>query len=132
MGILDFMAGLVGVSAQNASRNTPQSIIIDEETAKHVRGSGDSKASDFGYSSWIFYYKKIRYPNKDKEELENKVLPCCQYWCSRDADRGAHVKIEELYGGKWWIVPVCSSHNPRTDEEFNVKANTIAIRHPKK
>ncbi|MFC3847275.1 hypothetical protein ACFOPX_01830 [Helicobacter baculiformis] len=131
MGILDFMAGLVGASVQRANQDTPQIITIDEEIAKHVRGSGDSKASDFGYQSWIAYYKQVRYPKKDEDARKNIVLKCCQYWCSTNADRGAHVKIEG-YGGKWWIVPVCSSHNPRTDEEFNVKANTIAVRHPKK
>ncbi|WP_104759880.1 hypothetical protein [Helicobacter bizzozeronii] len=132
MGLLDFMAGLVGVSAQNANRNTPQTITIDEEIARHVKGSGDSKASDFDHSSWIDYYKKIRYPKKDKDERKNITLPCCQFGCPNNADRGAHVKIEELHGGKWWIVPVCPSHNPPTNEPFNVKANTIAVRHPKK
>lgn len=129
MGIWDMIKGARRLA--QPSQDTPQIITLDEEIAKHVKGSGDSVASDFGYPSWIFYYKKIRYPNKDKEELKNKVLPCCQYWCSNDADRGAHVKIEE-YGEKWWIVPVCSSHNPPTNEPFNVKANTIAVRHPKK
>ncbi|GMB93813.1 hypothetical protein NHP200010_15460 [Helicobacter bizzozeronii] len=115
-----------------ASQDTPQTITIDKEIAKHVKGSGDSKASDFGYTSWIAYYKEIRYPKKDKDERKNITLPCCQFWCSKDADRGAHVKIGELHGGKWWIVPVCPSHNPPTNEPFNVKANTIAVRHPKK
>ncbi|GMB89451.1 hypothetical protein NHP190002_01280 [Helicobacter ailurogastricus] len=129
MGIFDFVKGFM--ESTQASQDTPQMIEIDEEIAKHVRGSGDSVASDFGYTSWIAYYKEIRYPEKDKEERKNKVLPCCQFGCPNNADRGAHVKIEG-YGERWWIVPVCPSDNPRTNEPFNVKANTIAVRHPKK
>ncbi|WP_120951408.1 hypothetical protein [Helicobacter sp. L8] len=102
MGIFDFVSGLVG-GTKAPSPTTPETITIDEEIAKHVRGSGDSKASDFGYSSWLAYYKEKRYPKKSKEERATITLPCCQYGCSSDADRGAHVKIEG-YGEKWWIV----------------------------
>ncbi|WP_104708504.1 hypothetical protein [Helicobacter ailurogastricus] len=111
---------LVSMESDKANQNTPQSIELDEgTTVKHIKGSGDSEAQDFGYDSWIDYYRK------------NMRIPCCQLGCPHDADRGAHVKIEE-YGEKWWIVPVCSSHNPPINKPFNVKANTIAVRHPKK
>ncbi|WP_104750946.1 hypothetical protein [Helicobacter salomonis] len=104
--------------SMEGEQSTPQSITIDKETAlRHI--SGDSEAKDFGYDSWIAYYR------------ENMRIQCCQLGCPHDADRGAHVKIEE-YVEKWWIVPVCPKHNPPTNEPFNVKAHTIAVRHPKK
>ncbi|WP_104758061.1 hypothetical protein [Helicobacter salomonis] len=110
---------LTGTSMEDG-QNTPQSIELDEgTTVQHIKGSGDSEAKKFGYDSWIDYYRK------------HMKIPCCYFDCPRDADRGAHVKIEG-YGERWWIVPVCPSHNPRTNEEFNVKAHTIAVRHPKK
>ncbi|GMT39179.1 hypothetical protein NHP20013_13040 [Helicobacter bizzozeronii] len=112
---------LVSMEGDKANQDTPQSIELDEGTiVQHIEGSGDSEAKNFGYDSWIDYYRK------------HMKIPCCYFDCPRDADRGAHVKIEELHGGKWWIVPVCPSHNPPTNEPFNVKANTIAVRHPKK
>ncbi|TSA79523.1 hypothetical protein [Helicobacter mehlei] len=114
---------LMGMSMEDdkANQNTPQSIIIDEETAKHIKGSGDSEAKDFGYDSWIDYYRKYM------------KIPCCYLDCPNDAEIGAHVMIKtEEHGKEWWIAPVCPSHNPPTNEPFNVKANTIAVRHPQK
>ncbi|WP_104725791.1 hypothetical protein [Helicobacter felis] len=62
MGIFDLVRGFMG--GAQANQDTPQTITIDEEIARHVKGSGDSKASDFGYSSWIAYYKKNTLPQK--------------------------------------------------------------------
>ncbi|GMB90837.1 hypothetical protein [Helicobacter ailurogastricus] len=111
---------LIPMEDDKANQNTPQSIEIDEKTTvKHVEGSSDSKAQDFGYDSWIDYYRK------------HMKIPCCYLDCHNDAEFGAHVKIKG-YGERWWIVPVCPRHNPPTNESFKVKANTIAVRHPKK
>ncbi|WP_104682782.1 hypothetical protein [Helicobacter felis] len=93
-------------------------IELDEQILAHYVGSSGFSLPS-GYSSWIEYYK-------DKSNLSSPK--CAQFGCSNSASLGAHVKIRGRRG--IWIVPMCSSDNPRTNEEINVKKGTRAVKDP--
>ena len=75
---------------------------------KNLHSTSDRKPKN--YSSWKEFWKakKGYWPNE-----------CSAGDCSGSADVGAHVKKVNSDDNKWYIVPLCSGCNNRTDE-FNV------------
>lgn len=71
---------------------------------KNLHNTGDRKPKN--YTSWKEFWKakKGYWPND-----------CSAYDCNGPADVGAHVKKVDSYDNKWYIVPLCSGCNKRTD-----------------
>lgn len=83
---------------------------------KNVIGSSKF-AKPNGYSSWLDYWKA--------QTGENPYI-CSEVDCSNTGLVGAHV--QKAYGSdrNWYIVPLCSSCNQRTDI-FNVCRTLVPV-----
>lgn len=70
-----------------------------------------------GYSSWLEYWK---------EQTGQNAFICSADSCLGTDLVGAHV--QKAYGSdkSWYIVPLCSSCNQRTDT-FNVSATLVPV-----
>lgn len=71
---------------------------------KNLHNTGDRKPKN--YTSWKEFWKakKGYWPND-----------CSAYDCDGPAEVGAHVKKADSSDNKWYIVPLCSGCNKRTD-----------------
>lgn len=84
---------------------------------KHIRGSSEvSPKCKCG--SWIKHWEKFSGKTRDK---------CSVVGCTEAAMKGAHIKIVDGTISSWYIMPVCESHNPPTNNEATVKSNTVFV-----
>lgn len=85
---------------------------------KNLSGTGSERYSDpHGYSSWKEFWKanKGYWPSI-----------CSAKDCYKPAEVGAHVK--KVYGGnQWYIVPLCSGCNHRTDSFYVEESMLVPI-----
>ena len=87
--------------------------------ARHITGSSDRSPTCDNCGSWIEHWENFSDKERDK---------CCVVGCEKDAKKGAHVQLVGKGIEDWFIVPVCKSHNPPTDEEVDIKPNTVFVR----
>ncbi|WP_162982994.1 hypothetical protein [Helicobacter sp. L8] len=75
---------------------------LKEESVKHLRGTSDYIPNPQA-QTWIDFYKKY---SGDSNPI------CCNIECPAGtrASIGAHIKVDRI-GNKYYIVPVCDSHN---------------------
>ncbi|BEG56525.1 hypothetical protein NHP21005_02130 [Helicobacter sp. NHP21005] len=85
---------------------------------KHISGTSDYIPNPEA-RTWIEFYKTY---SGDSNPI------CCNAECNESASIGAHVKVDRI-GNKYYIVPVCSSHNPprAKDPSWVVKSGTRAV-----
>ncbi|BDQ28423.1 hypothetical protein [Helicobacter ailurogastricus] len=100
-----------------ASDYRPEYKTLAQEEVQHISGT-DRYIPSYGEpQSWIDFYRK--YSNLS-------VLTCCYLRCTQEAVIGAHVKVKSI-GNKYFIVPVCKSHNPKGNQTFTVNSGTRAV-----
>lgn len=80
---------------------------------KNLNGTGKDKAYNKGYSSWKDYWINNNTTN-------NPWLFCAVHGCYELAVDGAHVKKVGNYDNRWYIIPMCHSHNMMEDKVFEV------------
>ena len=73
---------------------------------KNKKGTADNNPTA-GYTSWLDFWEK----KKGK-----KATKCEAMSCSGNPDVGGHV-IKSGEGGKEYILPLCSSHNNKPEDE---------------
>jgi hypothetical protein len=85
---------------------------------KNVSGSSRFSAPA-GYDSWLDYWKK---------QTNKNISVCSAEGCREKNLVGAHVKKASTYttDEKWYIVPICSSCNKKTDI-FEVSADLVPV-----
>lgn len=83
---------------------------------KNVVGSSRFAAPK-GYASWLDYWKAITGKNP---------IFCATENCYRTNLVGAHVQKAYSTDQKWYIVPICTSCNNRTDT-FNVNDELVPV-----
>lgn len=83
---------------------------------KNVVGSSRFPKPD-GYSSWLKYWET---------NTGHKAILCSADNCLGIDLVGAHVQKAYSDDEKWYIVPLCSSCNQRTDI-FNVSATLVPV-----
>ena len=80
--------------------------------------AGSSRfAKPKGYSSWVEYWEA---------QTRQSAYFCSADNCMRTDLVGAHVQKAYSADNKWYIVPLCSSCNKRTDT-FNVSATLVPV-----
>lgn len=58
----------------------------------------------------------------------NKSVTCHRWLCGEEATDGAHVILANPNASKkWYIVPLCHSHNCSSDEEFTVMGPLVPV-----
>lgn len=79
----------------------------------NLHNTGDRKPKN--YSTWKEFWK-----------AEKGFWPgtCSASDCAESAEVGAHVKKVGSSDNRWYIVPLCSGCNKRTDE-FDVSENRL-------
>lgn len=70
-----------------------------------------------GYTSWLAYWEA---------QTGYKAFFCSADGCTRTDLVGAHVQKANSDDKKWYIVPLCTSCNQRTDT-FNVTATLVPV-----
>ena len=83
---------------------------------QHIKGS--SRLPKCKCGSWIKHWEKFSGKTRDK---------CSVVGCTEDAMKGAHIEFVDGNISRWYIMPVCESHNPPTNEEVTVKSNTVFV-----
>jgi len=83
---------------------------------KNVIGSSRFPAPE-GYSSWLDYWEK---------KTGTKKSICGVDGCSKKDLVGAHVQKVNSIDQKWYITPICSDCNKRTDE-FDVVWELVPV-----
>lgn len=83
---------------------------------KNVAGSSRFPKPN-GYSSWLAYWEA---------QTGQKAYYCSADNCLRTDLIGAHVQKAYGVDKSWYIVPLCSSCNKRTDI-FNVSATLVPV-----
>lgn len=83
---------------------------------KNVSGSSRFSAP-FGYTSWLKYWEA---------QTGQSAYFCSADGCIGTNLVGAHVQKAYSDDKKWYIVPLCSSCNQRTDT-FNVSATLVPV-----
>lgn len=80
---------------------------------KNIKGTSDNIPG--GYRSWKDYWiaKKGYWPVK-----------CAAYGCSEKAELGGHVIKVNSIDKRWYIVPICYSHN-NSNLPFYVDENDL-------
>ncbi|MCU0359746.1 MAG: hypothetical protein MUF75_03350 [Bacteroidia bacterium] len=73
---------------------------------KNKKGTSD-KTPPSGYSSWLDFWEKKK---------GTKATRCEALSCSGKPDVGGHV-IKDGEGGKEYILPLCFSHNNKSESE---------------
>lgn len=74
---------------------------------KNKKGTGDN-TPPYGYSSWLDFWEK---------KQGKKATKCEARYCTGRADVGGHV-IKSGEGGKEYILPICYSHNNKSETEI--------------
>ena len=83
---------------------------------KNVKGSSRWAAPD-GYTSWLDYWSKHK----------GKALFCGAKDCLGSAEVGGHVVKVDSDDKSIYIVPLCKSCNPRTDEYYVLESKLLHI-----
>jgi len=79
-----------------------------------IKNLNNTTDNDCKCNSWLDHWLKF----SDKSSLPKS---CGIGGCSAKPDVGAHVKKVDSVDNKWYILPVCYSHNARKNEEFEKK-----------
>ncbi len=83
---------------------------------KNVNGSGRFSAPA-GYRSWVEYWAK---------KTGSKSFFCSASNCFSSNLVGAHVQKANSTDNRWYIIPLCSSCNQRTDT-FEVSGTLVPV-----
>lgn len=83
---------------------------------KNVNGSGRFSAPA-GYRSWLDYWEK---------KTGSKAFFCSASNCFSSNLVGAHVQKANSTDNRWYIIPLCSSCNQRTDT-FEVSGTLVSV-----
>lgn len=83
---------------------------------KNVNGSGRFSAPT-GYRSWLDYWEK---------KTGSKAFFCSASNCFSSNLVGAHVQKANSTDNRWYIIPLCSSCNQRTDT-FEVSGTLVPV-----
>ena len=83
---------------------------------KNVIGSGRFSAPA-GYRSWLDYWEK---------KTGSKAFFCSASNCFSSNLVGAHVQKANSTDNRWYIIPLCSSCNQRTDT-FEVSGTLVPV-----
>jgi hypothetical protein len=86
------------------------------EKVYNVNGSSRFPAPN-GYSSWLEYWERY---------TGTKAYYCSSTDCRNSATVGAHVQKADGFDKRYYIVPLCSSCNQRTDS-FYVNATLVPV-----
>ena len=88
------------------------------EIAKNLQH--ESSPPTCGCGTWIRHWE-----NNNNEKLDK----CCALGCFHKADRGGHILREDTNNKKWYIIPICASHNNQFGKEFSIsdKADPVPI-----
>lgn len=83
---------------------------------KNLNGTTDRLP--YGYASWLDFWEK---------KTNQKATECHAIDCKAKRDLvGAHVKKVGSSDNSWYIVPLCSGCNQRTDE-FTVEGPLVPV-----
>ena len=74
-----------------------------------------------GYNSWIEYWE---------EATGLKANYCHVYGCFSKATDGAHVQLNNPFDKRWYIVPMCHSHNCQFKANLTIEGPLVAATDP--
>ncbi len=80
-----------------------------------------SRPAPKGYRSWLDYWEK---------SIGKDAHFCGEYQCLAPAKVGAHVQLIDSEDRKWYIVPMCQSHNCQFGDELTVVGPLVAVSDP--
>jgi hypothetical protein len=76
----------------------------------------DSHSPNCGCGTWIHHWEN--YSTK-------KAGLCSALNCPNTATIGGHVQKKGVGDNNWYIIPICSSHNNRFGQGYDVKSDTV-------
>jgi hypothetical protein len=77
---------------------------------KNIKGTSDNKCE---CDSWIEHWKN---------EVGKHSTNCIVKSCNKVAEHGGHVIRTDTNNNKWYIIPLCSSHNNwKNNEEYELE-----------
>lgn len=76
---------------------------------KNINGTSDNTCK---CGSWLDHWKKF----------SSQSLPtyCPEEKCTQKPEVGAHVQKDSSTDSRWYIIPLCKTHNGKTGETLNV------------
>ena len=79
---------------------------------KNINGTSD-KACTCG--SWLDHWKNF--------SGQSVPIYCPEVECPRKPEVGAHVQKDNGIDSRWYIVPLCETHNALTGKSLNISEN---------
>lgn len=81
---------------------------------KNINGTSDNTCK---CGSWLKHWEKF----------SHKSLPtyCVESTCTKVPSVGAHVQKDSTTDNKWYIIPLCDSHNKKTAELTIADSTTL-------
>lgn len=86
--------------------------------AKKVKNINGTSNNTCKCGSWLKHWEKFS---------GQTAGLCSEVSCRNSASLGAHVQKSDSSDNKWYIIPLCSSHNAMKYQEISIMDSTILV-----
>lgn len=84
-----------------------------------VKNINGTSANICKCGSWLEHWKRF----SDQQLPPN----CAEKKCFEKPEVGAHVQKDDDNDNNWYIVPLCTEHNAKTEESIDIVDNIVLI-----